>query len=537
MTLAAAGRIATYARVSSEDQAERGTIRTQQAELARWLERMPGLELAGEYVDDGVSGTIPLAERPGGGRLLRAAAAGQFEALLVYQVDRLGRDALDLLALRRRLEALAIVLYTVVEGEPNALGFDIQAVVGDYYRHELLRRTADGIDRAAREGRYVGGIVAFGYRVEGEKRSARLVIDERPLPTGPSPAEVVRRIYGRLALEGWGTRRIAAELNALNVPTHYARDGRGVRGQATQGLWRAGRIGNLVRNPTYKGELVFGKRTGKLDRERISAPVPALVSVELWQAAREQLARNRTCPKNTRRAYLLRGVIHCTSDGLTFTGSQGRPGQAYYRCDGKTIERGPLEGRCPSRLVRGEWLEALVWADVEAFLRDPGELLTELETTLELEQAEAIAEAEAITLGRALEELVSQRARALDAHVRGRMTAAELDATLERIDAERSQFAARLDALEPPGAPDATVHPDLLVELRARLDAGLTIEQRQEIVRLLVRVTVHTEVADSGEKRARLALRYRFPGGGTARTVRGSWPPPVAPGPGSGPAH
>jgi hypothetical protein len=44
------------------------------------------------------------------------------------------------------------------------------------------------------------------------------------------------------------------------VPTHYARDGRGVRGAVTQGQWRAGRIRNLVVNPVYKGSLTYGRR-------------------------------------------------------------------------------------------------------------------------------------------------------------------------------------------------------------------------------------------------------------------------------------
>ncbi|MCH7882417.1 MAG: hypothetical protein IIB69_12785 [Proteobacteria bacterium] len=47
-------RVVTYERVSSEDQRERETIRTQTAELARRLQQEPGVELVDRYVDDGV---------------------------------------------------------------------------------------------------------------------------------------------------------------------------------------------------------------------------------------------------------------------------------------------------------------------------------------------------------------------------------------------------------------------------------------------------------------------------------------------------
>lgn len=101
-----------------------------------------------------------MAQRPNGGRLVRDAAAGRLDAVLVYRVDRLGRDAVDLLGVRRLLDSLGVRLLSVVEGEPDLLGYDVQAVVGDHYRREFLRKSADGMNRAAREGRYTGGIVA-----------------------------------------------------------------------------------------------------------------------------------------------------------------------------------------------------------------------------------------------------------------------------------------------------------------------------------------------------------------------------------------
>jgi pimeloyl-ACP methyl ester carboxylesterase len=89
---------------------------------------------------------------------------------------------------RRRLDALGIKLVSVVEGQPDLLGYDVQAVVADHYRREFARRSADGMNRAAREGRYCGGIVPLGYRIAGRKQTARLVPDETEIWQGLSAA-------------------------------------------------------------------------------------------------------------------------------------------------------------------------------------------------------------------------------------------------------------------------------------------------------------------------------------------------------------
>ena len=140
-------RVAIYARVSSESQRERETIRTQLEALAKRLADDPTVGDITRYIDDGVTGTIPMAERPQGRLLLPAAKAGKFEELWIYSVRRLGRESTDLILLRRQLEPLGIRMISLLEGEQSGLGYDIQAVVADHDRRYFLRISADGMDR------------------------------------------------------------------------------------------------------------------------------------------------------------------------------------------------------------------------------------------------------------------------------------------------------------------------------------------------------------------------------------------------------
>src|SRR5215218_4156350 len=83
---------ALYARVSSDEQREAETIKTQ-VEAIKQYAKTSGIPLGRQYLDDGISGVIPLDERPAGARLLEDARAGVFGGVICLNHKRLGRDA------------------------------------------------------------------------------------------------------------------------------------------------------------------------------------------------------------------------------------------------------------------------------------------------------------------------------------------------------------------------------------------------------------------------------------------------------------
>ena len=87
---------AIYARVSTDDQAERGYSLPSQIEACRKFAEQKGLQVAAVYADD-ISGAMPISDRPEGERLRQAIETRLIRAVIVYQVDRLSRDIVDLL--------------------------------------------------------------------------------------------------------------------------------------------------------------------------------------------------------------------------------------------------------------------------------------------------------------------------------------------------------------------------------------------------------------------------------------------------------
>src|SRR5205814_2075230 len=166
------------------------------------------------FLDDGVSGTIPLGQRPAGAKLIEAARAGRADLVATYRVDRLGRklsvvlDAIASLPLPYR--SLTEPFETTTPLGRAMLG--ILGIFAELERDTFIERSVAGTDRvAAQAGRWLGGIVPFGYYKRDDKT---LAIDERPFAgTAVSQADVVRDVFRLCAVEAWSTDRIAADLN------------------------------------------------------------------------------------------------------------------------------------------------------------------------------------------------------------------------------------------------------------------------------------------------------------------------------------
>src|SRR5207302_11248677 len=102
------------------------------------------------------------------------------------------------------------------------------------HERELIReRSIAGTNRIAETGAWMGGIVPYGYRKEGDHNQARLVVSEEPI-TGFefSEAEVVRTIYRMGAIEQQSCMKIADYLSWTGMPRSSVRSGAGKAARA-----------------------------------------------------------------------------------------------------------------------------------------------------------------------------------------------------------------------------------------------------------------------------------------------------------------
>ncbi len=393
-------RVVFYCRVSTDDQRDAGTVENQLSYLRLKYavdfgpHAIKPMAFISDFVDDGISGTLPLHEREAGRALLEGARRGDFDAVIVYKLDRLGRTARVIVDAADELAKSDIALVSATEPidtAPNAdpfmqaVGrfiFSLLASLAEFDRATMLGRTSMGVRRLANQGKFISGPIPFGFAIgaDGFLQPSEQLVD----PLGSTEAELVVDIFRRVA-DGQSSQKVATWLNRIGVPAtkrYWKKElQRAVHAPAGALGWSAVRVRRMIHSSVYKGV-----------RERLVAnsvilnELPfALVDPALWDAANYSIAEPSVSLRWRTRGsdpFLLGGMIYCTAcadstvnaqrrvyTGWTATRSSGK--YVYYRCSGAAHHAEGGYARCPSSNIPGETLEAAVIAAVGARIRQP----------------------------------------------------------------------------------------------------------------------------------------------------------------------
>lgn len=178
-------RAAIYLRVSTDMQTtDNQRIALENAATQR------GWEIAGLYIDQGISGTKGRTDRPQFDALLKDAARGKFDLIAAWSVDRLGRSLQDLVAFLSEIDALKIDLFlhqqALDTSTPSGRAmFGMLSIFGEFEAAMIRDRVNAGLDRARAAGKRLGRppisedkaekIIAARARGLGLKRVAKEV--------------------------------------------------------------------------------------------------------------------------------------------------------------------------------------------------------------------------------------------------------------------------------------------------------------------------------------------------------------------------
>lgn len=201
--------ILSYARVSTEEQAGDGaTSLNEQERKNRGFAMMRGVDSfdIANYVDAGVSGSIPLCERPEGGRMLDDMKSG--DLIVAPKLDRIFRSALDALQTVEILKekGVDLVLLDIGMDPVNQNGmarlfFVMLSAFAEFERTRIAERMHDGREAKRRNGGCIGQ-VPYGYHKVGSGKTAALerdayeqdVIANVKALSGAPPSAVVRKL-------------------------------------------------------------------------------------------------------------------------------------------------------------------------------------------------------------------------------------------------------------------------------------------------------------------------------------------------------
>jgi site-specific DNA recombinase len=488
-------KMAIYARVSTEAQEARGTIGSQ-LEALRERVAADGDDLAGEYVDDGVSGAR--LDRPGLDALRDAAEAGAFDTLWCLTPDRLSRSYAYQVLISDELARHGVTIRYLdapdIANDPQArLLTQMQSVIAEYERAKICERSRRGKLFRARAGENVHWKAPYGYLrvIRHGDRPAHLVINEQQ-------AAVVRRIFADYTTGGLSLRQITIALNAEHIPTPTGKH------------WISSTVGRMVRREAYTGRLVNrtktitdpGRRPRQVPRSRdewILTACPPLIDDATYDAAA------RTCADNTNfsarrlnpdeQAWLLRGLVFCAC-GTRSIVDRGRGANHtyihYYACRNRMgITDAPRS--CREVNVRAGALDTFVFDQIRACLLTPDTLLAGQHAHRQRQPVpdDELLAAELTRLDRRIDATGNERHRLADLYQTGIVDADELARRAQDIDNRRQQLTSRRQALIDQRHQLTTnnhlrhqIH-DFAATVTDTIDR-LDFFQRQRLIRLLV---------------------------------------------------
>lgn len=300
-------RAALYIRVSSDRQAKEGDSIPAQREALRQYAQSHHMQIYGEYVDDGVSGTR--ADRDELSRLLSDVEAGRIDIILITKLDRLYRSLKHYLNMMDRLDRHNVGWLAIWENYDTTtpqgrLIVSQMMSIAQFEAENTGARIRAVFDYKASRGEALSGNQPYGYMVK----------DKRVVPD-PDRADHAREIFAHYDRTGnlHSTMRFASNF-AETARTQSA-------------------IKNMLRNTKYIG----------LFRDNPNYCEP-IIDRELFARVQSKLSMN--IKSSRKHEYIFSGLVKCADCGAVMAVNR----RVRHRGNCTTVE---VTYRCPKHYIRG----------------------------------------------------------------------------------------------------------------------------------------------------------------------------------------
>ena len=348
-----------YARYSSDNQREE-SIEGQIRECTAYAEKN-GITVIKHYIDRALSAKTD--NRPEFQQMIKDSEKRLFDIVLVWKLDRFARNRYDSAHYEYQLERNHVKLVSatepISEGPAGIMVKSMLTGMAEYYSAELSEKVVRGMTENVLKGKYNGGTIPIGFKVDEEKF---FQID-------PLKAPFVVEAFQRYN-DGATMKELMNWLNDSGVTTN--------RNQK----FTYNSVQTLLTNKRYIGENHF---------KDIVMPdsIPAIVDKDLFEEVQQKIKKNSRAPARHKAEddYLLTTKLFCGMCGAMMFGECGtgrnKVVHHYYKC--ATAKRFKT---CKKKTVRKEWLEDLVVAETMKLIQDDAVIDAIVAEVMELQDQE-----------------------------------------------------------------------------------------------------------------------------------------------------
>ena len=348
-----------YARYSSDNQREE-SIEGQIRECTAYAEKN-GITVVKHYIDRALSAKTD--NRPDFQQMIKDSEKRLFDIVLVWKLDRFARNRYDSAHYEYQLERNHVKLVSATEPiSDSPAGIMVKSMLtgmAEYYSAELSEKVVRGMTENVLKGKYNGGTIPIGFKVDEEKF---FQID-------PLKAPFVVEAFQRYN-DGATMKELMNWLNDSGVTTN--------RNQK----FTYNSVQTMLTNKRYIGENHF---------KDIVMPdsIPAIVDKDLFEEVQQKIKKNSRAPARHKAEddYLLTTKLFCGMCGAMMFGECGtgrnKVVHHYYKC--ATAKRFKT---CKKKTVRKEWLEDLVIAETMKLIQDDAVIDAIVAEVMELQDQE-----------------------------------------------------------------------------------------------------------------------------------------------------
>ena len=476
-------KVAIYARVSSERQAEKDLSIPAQIRALKKYALGRDWEVAAEFIDEAESARS--TNRPAFKDMINAAKnkVKPFDAILVWKLSRFARNREDSVIFKSLLKRRGISVISMNEQvDETPAGYLLEGiieVIDEFYSANLAQDTLRGMKENASRGFRNGGSVPFGYKrtsvTTGGAAKSTLIPHEREAP-------IVKRAFS-IAEKGRGAKEVARELNADGLRTRTGKH------------FGATGINRMLRNEAYIGTLVWNRHSRKSGGRRASTEAdvvrvplshPPLVAEEVFRQVQDTLTSRRPTvihPRTVSSQYLLSGIAYCGVCGAKAIGAHAKSGQYfYYHCNNR-YKKGNEVCQAPS--INAKRLEGFVIERIKENILTEANLKELLDlTNQELADSRRQARNELEGIEESIQEVDLKLGRLYSALEGGKVEIDDLAPRLKELRTEQKALLekqdAALDQLGQSAPPELNLQKleDLVAELRVILESSTFLESK-----------------------------------------------------------
>lgn len=254
-------RVRMLLRVSSNQQLEAdGDLSVQRQLVKDYISNQSDWQLdEKEYFEGSNSGyKNAVADRNILQEALQDAKAKEYDILVVYKDDRIGRRMWEIGAYVMSLKSFGVDIYTVKDGCISPESDDImgQMMLALRYgnaqksSYDTGMRVKDTAQKLVQKGKFMGGKAPYGYKLELSGEVSKHGRALHHLVVVPEQAEVVKYIYELSLHKEFGATKISKILNEHEI----------YKDRAPRDIWKSGTIVSILTNPVYAGYTAYKRR-------------------------------------------------------------------------------------------------------------------------------------------------------------------------------------------------------------------------------------------------------------------------------------